>query len=100
MRLATIDIGTNTVLLLIIESDSPRQFKIVADIHAIARLGEGVDRTHRISPEAYARFKEIFTKHLQVAKEYHVGQINAFATSAMRDAHNRESIIQQVRETF
>ena len=48
-RSAFIDVGTNTILCLIAEIRDTGRFRILADLAEIARLGQGVDRTHRIS---------------------------------------------------
>jgi exopolyphosphatase/guanosine-5'-triphosphate,3'-diphosphate pyrophosphatase len=96
MRVAAIDIGTNTVLLLIadVEQDS---FQVLRDDHAIARLGEGVDRTHHISEAAYQRLIPILRRHLSMVEALHCDRIDAIATSAMRDAENREEMIARIR---
>jgi exopolyphosphatase/guanosine-5'-triphosphate,3'-diphosphate pyrophosphatase len=96
MRVAALDIGTNTVLLLIADVDSEK-FHLVRDDHAIARLGEGVDRTHRISEAAYERFIAIFREHQKTIAEFKCDCIIACATSAMRDAENRDEIIQRTK---
>ena len=99
MRVAVIDIGTNTVLMLIAEI-SGQPPVILRDEHSIARLGEGVDKTHQISETAYARFAEIMRRYKALIDEYHVDRVIAFATSAMRDAENREEIIQRTKDEF
>jgi exopolyphosphatase/guanosine-5'-triphosphate,3'-diphosphate pyrophosphatase len=97
MRIAALDIGTNTVLLLIADVDG-EEFRVVRDVHAIARLGEGVDRTHRISEAAYQRLITILRAHQKTIAEFRCEHIIAAATSAMRDADNREDIIRRTKE--
>lgn len=97
MRVAALDIGTNTVLLLIVDVEG-NVLRVVRDDHAIARLGEGVDKTHRISDAAYNRFIEILRTHQKTIAELHCHRIAAVATSAMRDAENREEIISRTKE--
>ncbi len=96
MRVAALDIGTNTVLLLIADVNGGA-FRVLHDNHAIARLGEGVDRTHRISDAAYARFISILREHQRTIVEFHCDRIIACATSAMRDAENRDEIIERTK---
>ncbi len=96
MRVAALDIGTNTVLLLIAEVDGAK-FHVICDIHAIARLGEGVDRTHQISEAAYERFISILREHQKTIAQYNCDRIIAVATSAMRDAENRDEIIERTK---
>ena len=97
MRIASLDIGTNTVLLLIVEVDSER-IRVIRDDHAIARLGEGVDRTGRISDEACERFLSVLTVHSATIKANNVDHIAAVTTSAVRDAENRDEIIRRAKE--
>src|ERR1043165_6420681 len=99
MRIATIDIGTNTVLMLIAEVEDGYP-TIIRDEHSIARLGEGVDKTRRISDTAYSRFTEIMQRYTALIKEYSVDRVVAFATSAMRDAENRDEIIGRIKSEF
>jgi exopolyphosphatase/pppGpp-phosphohydrolase len=96
MRVAALDIGTNTVLLLIADVNG-ESFQVLRDDHAIARLGEGVDRTHRISEEAYERFISIIREHQKRIVEFKCDRVIAAATSAMRDAENRDEIIERTR---
>src|SRR5437868_13797654 len=98
MRIASLDIGTNTVLLLIVEAEGNR-IRVLRDDHAIARLGEGVDRTRRISEEAYVRFENVLKSHAATIAEFNVNHIIAVATSAMRDAENREEIIRRANDS-
>ena len=97
MRLAVLDIGTNTVLLLIVGIENGK-ISVLRDRHAIARLGEGVDRTHIISEEAYTRFIAIMRTHNDVIRSFNVDQIVAVGTSALRDAQNRDEIIQRAHQ--
>jgi exopolyphosphatase/guanosine-5'-triphosphate,3'-diphosphate pyrophosphatase len=100
MRIAALDIGTNTVLLLIVESDGPPQFRVVQDRHAIARLGENVDKTGTISEEAFQRFRIVLIEHLDAIRHHHVDTIRAIATSAMRDAKNASEIVKRIQKEF
>jgi exopolyphosphatase/guanosine-5'-triphosphate,3'-diphosphate pyrophosphatase len=94
---AVLDIGTNTVLLLIAEQEAGR-LRAIADRHAIARLGEGVDRTGRISEVAYERFLAVLREHQRTLAEFGCDRIAAVATSAMRDANNRDEIVRRTKQ--
>ncbi len=94
MRVAAIDIGTNTVLLLVADVENG-MLHVVRDDHAIARLGEGVDRTQTINEAAYKRLIEILRIHRHTTQELHCDKISAITTSAMRDAKNRDDIIRR-----
>jgi len=63
-RLAAIDIGTNTILCLIVELANDGRFKVLDDLAEITRLGEGLDRTGRIDPEAERRSLDILRRYL------------------------------------
>src|ERR1035437_3510954 len=97
MRTAVLDIGTNTVLLLIAEVEG-QNLRVLKDDHAIARLGEGVDRTGRISEEAYQRFLSILREHEKSIQSMNVQRIIAVGTSALRDAKNRDEILRRTKE--
>jgi len=87
-RFAAIDIGTNTILLLIAEISQGRGFKVLADLAEITRLGEGVDRTLRIGPEGMARGVEVLRGYLKRCEDLSVSEIVTVGTSALRDARN------------
>ena len=84
------------MLLLIADVDGTT-FHVIRDDHAIARLGEGVDRTRRISEAAYERFISILRKHQKTIEQFNCNRIIACATSAMRDAENRDEIIERTK---
>lgn len=97
MRQATIDIGTNTCLLLIAESNQIGVMKILNDVHSIARLGAGVDKTKVIQPESYERLREILLDYNKILGNYKVDALAAVGTSALRDAVNRDEILQKIK---
>ncbi len=96
---AAIDIGTNTVLLLVAEVND-RDIQVIHEEQRIPRLGKGVDNTkllHKNSVErvlqSLREFKEI------IESEYpKVDEVIVTATSAVRDAENRDSFIKKVKE--
>ncbi|HZK76728.1 MAG TPA: Ppx/GppA phosphatase family protein [Candidatus Kapabacteria bacterium] len=96
MRIAVLDIGTNTVLLLIAEEEG-KNLRVLKDDHTIARLGEGVDKTGQISEEAYQRFLEVLRQHLKSTQSMNVHRVIAVGTSALRDATNREAILRRTK---
>jgi exopolyphosphatase/guanosine-5'-triphosphate,3'-diphosphate pyrophosphatase len=86
MRVATIDIGTNTVLLLVADRHSDGSLVSVAERATITRLGEGVDRTRRFLPAAIARTMDCLREYAEVVRVLSVDRIGLVGTSAMRDA--------------
>jgi exopolyphosphatase/guanosine-5'-triphosphate,3'-diphosphate pyrophosphatase len=98
MKIAAIDIGTNTILMLIAEVAENRILKIIRDEHAIARLGRGVDENRRIGSEAFERVFGFLQSYRQIALQEGVETIRACGTSALRDAANREEFVKFIFE--
>ncbi len=100
MRIATIDIGTNTLLLLIVEADSGTITEILHDEQVIARLGKGVDAERKIAKETIIRVCGFLNQYRRTCDQFHVDMIRAVGTSAVRDASNSIEFIETVeRET-
>lgn len=93
-RLAAVDIGTNSVRLLVADVDgmSPRDAKIMPLDRRmrITRLGQGVDGSRALAPEAIARTTAVLREYRDALAEYGVTRVRATATSAARDATNRD----------
>ena len=95
MKIAAIDIGTNTVLMTIKNLETG---KIIADYSEIARLGEGLNQTGLIGQDGMVRLFTILKRYSDIVYEMKVDQVFPIATSAMRDAGNRESVINFIQE--
>ena len=91
-RLAAIDIGTNSVRLLVGEPHGDGGFSTVDRLMRITRLGQGVDRTGALYSEAVARTLEVLREFRSVMDSAGVaeGRLRSTATSAARDASNRD----------
>jgi exopolyphosphatase/guanosine-5'-triphosphate,3'-diphosphate pyrophosphatase len=100
MRLAAIDIGTNTILMLIADVERGSIKEIIRDEHDIARLGEGVDAQRNISAAAFHRALGCLRDYVQIAADLRVDRIIACGTSAMRDAANAAELIQNIRTSL
>ena len=98
MRVAAIDIGTLTCRLLIGDVDGPGPVKPVFSGRKILRLGEGVDQTKQLKPEAMARVIEAIKEWQGVIEQHDVLASVAVATSAVREACNREEFLQRVKQ--
>ena len=97
-RFASIDIGTNTILLLVAELEGKGTFRVLDDRAEIARLGEGVDRTHRIGPEGEERSVQVLRSYLERCAQLGVDEIVAAGTSALRDARNAEDFKARLKQ--
>lgn len=86
-RYAAIDVGTNTVLLLVAEREGNTLLPL-AERAEITRLGRGVDRTHRLLPEAIEDTVAVLSLYAKEARAKGASQIACVATSAVRDAAN------------
>lgn len=84
---AAIDIGTNSVLLLVAGVRNGA-FRVLEDRAEITRLGEGVDRTRRIGPDGEERTLRVLRSYLRRCGDLGVDEIRAVGTSALRDAAN------------
>jgi exopolyphosphatase/guanosine-5'-triphosphate,3'-diphosphate pyrophosphatase len=93
-RIATIDIGTNTALLLIADLDFTSQtIHTIYNHQEIIRLGKGVDKDRRINAEAIERLLRCLNLYRGFIQQYGVQQVRAVATSAVRDALNRDEVL-------
>jgi exopolyphosphatase / guanosine-5'-triphosphate,3'-diphosphate pyrophosphatase len=97
-RVAAIDQGTNSIRLLVAEPDGAGGFRELARDMVITRLGEGVDRTGRIAPEALERTVAVLARYCRRARALHAERIQVAATAAVRDASNRTDLEHAVLE--
>ncbi len=95
MRLATIDIGTNTAQLLVVEPDGSG-LRRIHGAERFVRLGEGVDTHGRIGAAARNRLLDALREHIRTARMHNVDEIMVAGTSALRDATNRNEILETV----
>jgi len=97
-RSAFIDIGTNAILCLIADIRDTGRFRVLDDLADIARLGQGVDRTGRISPEGEQRALEVLARYRDHCRNLGVEEIIAVGTSALRDAENSSEVRARYRD--
>lgn len=97
MRVATIDVGTNTVLLLVAERGQGGSFRAVAERMELTRLGEGVDRSHRLAPAAVERTVAAIGSFAALARSLGASALVITATSAARDAKNGHEFLERAR---
>ena len=97
MRIASIDIGTNTILLLIADIAADGTLAVVRDEQVIARLGKGVDANRRITAETFTRVIGLLQKFKATAEANGASNVVASGTSALRDASNGAELVRDVK---
>lgn len=96
-RLAAIDIGTNSIRCIVVETDETTGFRILDDEKATVRLGEGLARTGLISDEALQRARQALGRMKKITEGLGVTIVETVATSAIRRAKNGQAFIDVVR---
>jgi exopolyphosphatase/guanosine-5'-triphosphate,3'-diphosphate pyrophosphatase len=99
VRVAAVDLGTNTTRLLVAEVGSGR----VDELHRetrITRLGEGVDSRHRLLPLPIARVRNVLTDYRRTAESLGADRTLLVATSAVRDAENGEAFLGEIEWSY
>ncbi len=97
MLLAGIDIGTNTLRLLIAEFSSDGVYRKVKSERHITRLGEEISSTGRLKATAMERTLSVLKRFSKICSEYPLNGIYAVATSAVREASNGADFIKKVK---
>ncbi|MFI6207127.1 exopolyphosphatase [Streptomyces sp. NPDC051041] len=98
-RVAAVDCGTNSIRLLVADAHPDTGELTELDRRmTIVRLGQGVDRTGRLAPEALERTFAACREYAAVIEEHGVERLRFVATSASRDAENREDFVRGVRD--
>ncbi len=100
MRLAVIDMGTNTFNMLIAEAGEGESYTIVCSGKEAVKLGEGGINKRVIAPAAYERGLAAMARLSNLLNEYKAEYVFAFATSAIRSAENGLQFIEEVNEKF
>ncbi len=96
-KYAVIDIGTNSMRLLLAEIQNNKVINRKKYINT-SRIGSSVDKNKIISKEGIRRNIQAFYQFIEKAKEYGADEILAIATSALRDAKNKEEFIEKAYE--
>ena len=106
-RVVAIDIGTVTCRMLVADVDAQGGMRELCREYAIANLGEGVDATHRLKPQAIERVADIVKRYLAKLESLNDAAHNPFglkprivalATSASRDAENAADFTNRMRD--
>jgi exopolyphosphatase/guanosine-5'-triphosphate,3'-diphosphate pyrophosphatase len=99
MRVAAVDLGTNTTRLLVADVEEGR----VEELHResrITRLGEGVDARRRLLPLPIARVRNVLTDYRRTLESLGAERTLAVATSAVRDAENGEAFLGEIEWSY
>jgi len=88
MRTAVIDIGSNTLLLLIVEPDASGTLKPIIDLCRFGRLGKGLDASGNLHAESIAKSLDICREYRGVMDEHRVAKPKIIGTQALREAKN------------
>ena len=99
MRVAVIDLGTNTTRLLVADVEDGRVDDVVRHTK-ITRLGEGVDSRRRLLPLPIARVRNVLADYRRELEALGAERVLAVATSAIRDAENGEAFLGEIEWSY
>ena len=99
MRVAAVDLGTNTTRLLVADVDDGRVAEVHRETH-ITRLGEDVDVRKRLLPLPIARVRNVLTDYRRTLERLGAERTLAVATSAVRDAENGEAFLGEIEWSY
>jgi len=95
MKIASIDIGSNSILMQILENN-----KIIIDKQGIARLSKGLNITNIIADATIIRAEEIMRQYSDICDIFDVDVVIAVGTSALREAKNSDEVIKRLEQCF
>jgi exopolyphosphatase/guanosine-5'-triphosphate,3'-diphosphate pyrophosphatase len=99
MRVAAVDLGTNTTRLLVADVEHGLAEEVVQR-EAITRLGESVDRRRILLPTAIARVRNVLVDYRREAEALGAERVLAVGTSAVRDADNGEAFLGEIEWSY
>ncbi len=97
-RLAAIDLGTNTIRLLVVEVAENRSWRPLAQAQTITRLGEGLRDSGGLGEAAMERAVATVAEFCRRARAFGAERILIIGTSAVREAANRSAFLDRVRQ--
>jgi exopolyphosphatase/guanosine-5'-triphosphate,3'-diphosphate pyrophosphatase len=98
VRITAIDIGTNTILMLIADLEDHGRIRTLRDEIAFPRLGRGVDKSRLIAPESVDRVLNVLKDYRRMSMMAGSEKIIASGTSAFRDSRNGAEVITRIRQ--
>lgn len=96
-KFASLDIGSNSIILCVAEKDEYGNLNYVLDHSEITRLGEGLHKSGYLNKDAMQRSYNVIVKYLSEAKSYGISDIAAVGTMALRNAKNSEEFLSFVK---
>jgi exopolyphosphatase / guanosine-5'-triphosphate,3'-diphosphate pyrophosphatase len=97
MNIASIDIGTNSVLLLVASLDSSGRMATIEYESRVPRLGRGVDAQRRLQSDSIARVIEVMLEYATMIRRHEVAAVVVGGTSAVRDAANTDDLARAIK---
>ncbi len=98
-RRAAIDVGTNTVRLLVVEGETREGLRVLHEEQIITRLGQGLAPGKPLHPEAVTRTLAAVHRFAEAARSRGVAEIQVIGTSALREARDPSAFARALRET-
>ena len=100
MKLAAIDIGTNSIHMIVVDTAGERTFEVVDREKTMVKLGAGLFGSHRMSERAFEAGLDTMRRYVKLAESLGVEEVLAVATSASREAENGGEFLNSIyRET-
>jgi exopolyphosphatase / guanosine-5'-triphosphate,3'-diphosphate pyrophosphatase len=99
MRVAAVDLGTNSTRLLVADVEEGRIADVERDTR-VTRLGEGVDKRRRLLPAPVTRVRNVLTDYRRTIESLGSERTLAIATSAIRDAENGEAFLGEIEWSY
>lgn len=98
MRLAVIDLGTNTFNLLIVDFDTEGRFKSIFNTKQAVKIGEGAMIKNLLQPEPMARGLKALSEYTEIIAEHNCNKTVAFATSGIHSTQNGVNFVADVKQ--
>lgn len=100
MRIAVLDLGTNTFNLLIAERAADAPFRTIYNHKLPVKIGQGGINKRYITPEAMGRAMQAIESHMAEVHRFGVREVLAYGTSALRNASNGSEIVRLIEQRF
>ena len=97
-RLAAIDIGTNSIRLIVAEPLRGGNYRILDEEKDSTRLGENLSKTGQLDPRAIEKSLSALRRMKQIAEGFQIADLKTIATCAVREASNGEDFVRRARE--